>query len=218
MGQKVNPIGLRLGINKVWDSIWYAEKEYADNLLEDLKIKRYIKNDFNKRKDAAISKVTIERITNKINIYIHTARPAIVIGRKGTEIENLRKEITDLIKTDKKVQIKIVQIKKPETDARLIADNIAAQIEKRTPYRRAMKHAITNAMRSGVLGIKITCSGRLGGAEMARTETYKEGRIPLQTLRADIDYALSVAVTTLGAIGVKVWVYHGDKVGVFEDK
>ncbi len=218
MGQKVNPIGLRLGINKVWDSIWYAEKEYADNLLEDLKIKRYIKNDFNKRKDAAISKVTIERITNKINIYIHTARPAIVIGRKGTEIENLKKEITDLIKTDKKVQIKIVQIKKPETDARLIADNIAAQIEKRTPYRRAMKHAITNAMRSGVLGIKITCSGRLGGAEMARTETYKEGRIPLQTLRADIDYALSVAVTTLGAIGVKVWVYHGDKVGVFEDK
>ncbi len=217
MGQKVNPIGLRLGINKIWDSIWYADKDYADKLLEDLKIKDYIKKVFNKEKDAAISKVTIQRITNKININIHTARPAIVIGRKGAEIENLKKKLQNLIKTEKNIQIKIVQIRKPEVDARLIADNIAGQIEKRTPYRRAMKHAITNAMRSGVLGIKITCSGRLGGSEMARTETYKDGRIPLQTLKADIDYALGVAVTTLGAIGIKVWVYTGDKKGVFED-
>ncbi len=217
MGQKVNPIGLRIGINKVWDSVWYAEKDYADKFLEDLKIKDYIKNVFNKEKDAAISRVTIQRITDKININIHTARPAIVIGRKGAEIENLKNKLLKLTKTDKNIQIKIVQIRKPEVDAKLIADNIATQIEKRTPYRRAMKHAITNAMRSGVLGIKITCSGRLGGAEMARTETYKDGRIPLQTLRADIDYALSVAVTTLGAIGIKVWVYTGDKMGVFED-
>jgi small subunit ribosomal protein S3 len=183
--------------------------------MEDLKIRNFIKKGFAKRKDAAISKVTIERFTDKININIFTARPAIVIGRKGQEIEGLKKQISKLI-NNTKVQIKIVQIKKPELDAQLISENIAAMIEKRTPYRRAMKQSISNAMRSGAQGIKIFCAGRLGGAEMARSESYKEGRIPLQTLRAQIDYGYTTAVTTLGAIGVKVWVYTGDTYEKFD--
>ncbi|MBU1078584.1 MAG: 30S ribosomal protein S3 [Spirochaetes bacterium] len=215
MGQKVNPIGLRIGVNKKWSSIWFAKKEYADNLIEDLNIRKYIRSVLGKSKDAAISKITIERFTDKININIHTARPAIVIGRKGQEIEGLKKKIIKLI-SNKNVQIKIVQIKKPELDAKLISENIAAQIEKRTPYRRAMKQAMSNAMRSGAKGIKIHCSGRLGGSEMARQESYKEGRIPLQTLRAQIDYGITTAVTTLGSIGVKVWVYTGDLYDKFE--
>ncbi len=214
MGQKVNPVGLRVGINRLWDSIWYAEKEYADNLLEDLKIRKYIK-EFGKRRDAAISRVTIERFPEQINVNIYTARPAIVIGRKGAEIERLRVEIEKLT-DNKKVQLKIVQIKRPETDAQLIAENIAEQIEKRFPYRRAMKQAIANAIRSGAKGIKVSCSGRLAGAEMARTEHYKEGRIPLQTLRAKVDYGFATAITTLGTIGVKVWVYKGDSMDPFE--
>jgi len=216
MGQKVNPIGLRIGINKKWNFIWYADKkEYSHLLLEDLKIYNYIKNDFAKKKDAAVSNVTIERFTDKININIHTARPAIIIGRKGQEIEKLKSEIAKLIGNDK-IQIKIVQIKKPELDAQLIAENVAALIEKRIPYRRAMKQAISNAIRSGAKGIKIQCSGRLGGAEMARSESYKHGRIPLQTLRAQIDYGFTEAITTLGTIGVKVWVYTGDFYEKFE--
>ena len=215
MGQKVNPIGLRIGINKKWASVWFANKEYPDLLIEDLKIREFIKKEFAKKRDAAISKVTIERFADKININVHTARPAIVIGRKGQEIEGLKKEIIKLI-NNSKIQIKIVQIKKPELNAQLVADNIAAMIEKRTPYRRAMKQAISNAMRSGAEGIKIYCSGRLGGAEMARSESYKQGRVPLQTFRAKIDYGLTTAVTTLGAVGVKVWVYTGDSVEKFE--
>ncbi len=202
-------------MNKRWDSIWFANKEYSDYLLEDLKIRKYIKHEFSKKKDAAISKVTIERFTDKININVHTARPAIVIGRKGQEIESLKKDITKLI-NNPKVQIKIVQIKKPELNSQLIAENIAAMIEKRTPYRRAMKQSISNAMRSGAKGIKINCAGRLGGAEMARAESYKEGRIPLQTLRAQIDYGYTTAVTTLGSVGIKVWVYTGDTYEKFE--
>ncbi len=209
MGQKVNPIGLRLGINKKWNSVWFAKKEYSDNLIEDLKVRKFIKEKLGKSKDAAISKITIERFTVKLNINIHTARPAIVIGRKGQEIESLKKQIIKLI-NNKNVQIKIVQIKKPELDAKLISESIAARIEKRTPYRRAMKQAISNAMRSGAKGIKVHCSGRLGGSEMARAESYKEGRIPLQTLRAQIDFGFTTADTTLGSIGVKVWVYTGD--------
>ena len=215
MGQKVNPVIFRIGMNKRWDSIWFANKEYSDYLLEDLKIRKYIKHEFSKKKDAAISKVTIERFTDKININVHTARPAIVIGRKGQEIESLKKDITKLI-NNPKVQIKIVQIKKPELNSQLIAENIAAMIEKRTPYRRAMKQSISNAMRSGAKGIKINCAGRLGGAEMARAESYKEGRIPLQTLRAQIDYGYTTAVTTLGSVGIKVWVYTGDTYEKFE--
>ncbi len=215
MGQKVNPIIFRIGMNKRWDSIWFANKEYSDYMLEDLKIRKYIKHEFSKKKDAAISKVTIERFTDKININVHTARPAIVIGRKGQEIENLKKDITKLI-NNPKIQIKIVQIKKPELNSQLIAENIAAMIEKRTPYRRAMKQSISNAMRSGAKGIKINCAGRLGGAEMARAESYKEGRIPLQTLRAQIDYGYTTAVTTLGSVGIKVWVYIGDTYEKFE--
>lgn len=209
MGQKVNPIGMRISINKKWSSAWFAKKEYSDFLIEDLKIRDFIKKEFAKRKDAAISKVTIERFTDKIHINVHTARPAIVIGRKGQEIEGLKKDIVKLI-DNSKIQIKIVQIKKPELNAQLIADNIAAMIERRTPYRRVMKQAIANAMRSGAQGIKIFCAGRLGGAEMARSESYKQGRIPLQTLRSKIDYGLATAGTTLGSIGVKVWVYIGD--------
>lgn len=215
MGQKVNPIGLRVGINKKWDSLWYANKDYSDKLIEDLKIRKFIKKEFNKKKDAAIAKVTIERFTDKININIHTARPAIVIGRKGQEIEKLKKDIKKLINNNK-VDIKIVQIKKPEIDAQLISDNIAMQIEKRVPYRRSMKQAISNAIRSGAKGIKILSSGRLGGSEMARTESYKQGQIPLHTLRAQIDYGYSIAVTTLGTIGVKVWIYSGDATTKFD--
>ncbi len=209
MGQKVNPIGLRLSVTKRWDSVWFASKEYPGLLIEDLKIREFIRNEFAAKKDAAISKVTIERFTDKININIHTARPAIVIGRKGQEIEGLKKEIIKLIGSPK-IQLGIIQIKKPELNAQLIADNIAALIERRTPYRRAMKQAISNAMRSGAQGIKILCSGRLGGAEMARSESYKQGRVPLQTLRSQIDYGLTTAVTKLGSVGVKVWVYAGD--------
>ncbi len=209
MGQKVNPIGLRIGIGREWDSIWYADKDYADNLLEDLKIKKFIKS-FGKKRDAAISRVTIERFPEQINVNVYTARPAIIIGKKGAEIEKLRKDVEKMT-NNKTVKLKIVQIKRPEVDAQLISANIAQQIEKRFPYRRSMKQAITNALRSGAKGIKVICSGRLGGAEMARTESYKEGRIPLQTLSANIDYGFSTAVTTLGAVGVKVWVYNEDE-------
>ena len=208
MGQKTNPIGLRLGIIKSWNSSWFDQKNYAEKLHEDLKIRNYIRKRLDK---AAVSKIEIERTAKRVTISIHTARPGIVIGKKGTEVDKLREELRGL--TNKDIQININEIKKPELDAYLVAENIARQIEGKVSWRRAMKKAITSAMRLGAEGIKIMCSGRLGGAEMARSEMYKDGRIPLHTLRADVDYAQYDAVTTYGTIGVKVWIFNGEVIG-----
>ncbi len=208
MGQKTNPIGLRLGIIKSWNSSWFDQKNYAEKLHEDLKIRNYIRKRLDK---AAVSKIEIERTAKRVTISIHTARPGIVIGKKGAEVDKLREELRSL--TNKDIQININEIKKPELDAYLVAENIARQIEGKVSWRRAMKKAITSAMRLGAEGIKIMCSGRLGGAEMARSEMYKDGRIPLHTLRADVDYAQYDAVTTYGTIGVKVWIFHGEVIG-----
>lgn len=205
MGQKVKPIGLRLGINRTWDSRWYADERYADYLHEDLEIRKYLKK---KLAQAGISKIVIERPAKKARISIHSARPGVVIGKKGQDIEVLRKEIQKM--TDTEVQLNIVEVKKPELDAQLVADSVAQQLERRVAFRRAMKRVIQSAMRLGAGGIKVACSGRLGGAEIARTEQYREGRVPLHTLRADIDYATSTAHTTYGACGIKVWIYKGD--------
>lgn len=205
MGQKVNPIGLRIGINKSWGSRWYAKKNYANNLHEDLSIRRYLNN---RLKSGEVSEIEIIRYLDKVNVIVHTARPGIVIGRKGAEVENISKELTAF--TDLNVQIKIKEIKNPELDARLIAQGIARQLEGRVAFRRAMKKAISSATQAGARGIKISCAGRLGGAEMARAEHYKEGMIPLHTFRADIDYGFAEAHTTFGSIGVKVWVYKGE--------
>lgn len=205
MGQKVNPIGLRLGINKSWDSRWYSKKDYAKYLHEDIKIREYLEGRLG---GGEVSKVEIIRYPEKLNIIIHTARPGIVIGRKGAEVENISKELQKF--TDKNIQIKIKEIKNPQLDAKLIAENIARQLVGRVAFRRAMKRAISSAMQGGARGIKVSCAGRLGGAEMARSEHYKEGMIPLHTFRADIDYGLAEAKTTFGAIGVKVWVYKGE--------
>lgn len=212
MGQKVNPVGYRIGVNKQTDSIWFATgKDYITNFHEDLKIKKYIKN----RLDSAmISKISIARKTKSITLDIHTGRPGQVIGRKGTEIEKLRNELSVLVNKNRtstlNVFVNVQEIKLPWIDARLIGEEIARQLKRRISFRRAMKFAIRNAMRNGAQGIKIQCSGRLGGAEMARTERYQEGRTPLHTLRADIDYALTEVTTTYGIIGIKVWVYKGD--------
>ncbi|APF17659.1 30S ribosomal protein S3 [Caldithrix abyssi] len=208
MGQKTNPIGLRLGIIKSWNSSWFDQKNYAEKLHEDLKIRNYIRKRLDK---ASVSKIEIERTAKRVTISIHTARPGIVIGKKGAEVDKLREELRSL--TKKEIQININEIKKPELDAYLVAENIARQIEGKVSWRRAMKKAITAAMRLGAEGIKIMCSGRLGGAEMARTEMYKDGRIPLHTLRADVDYAQYDAVTTYGTIGIKVWIFHGEVIG-----
>ena len=208
MGQKTNPIGLRLGIIKSWNSSWFDQKNYAEKLHEDLKIRNYIRKRLDK---AAVSKIEIERTAKRVTISIHTARPGIVIGKKGAEVDKLREELRRL--TNKDIQININEIKKPELDAYLVAENIARQIEGKVSWRRAMKKAITSAMRLGAEGIKIMCSGRLGGAEMARSEMYKDGRIPLHTLRADVDYAQYDAVTTYGTIGVKVWIFNGEVIG-----
>ncbi|MFN3603986.1 MAG: 30S ribosomal protein S3 [Leptonema sp. (in: bacteria)] len=205
MGQKVNPIGLRIGINKTWDSIWYESDRYRDYLVEDLSLKEFIHSYYPK---GTIVKIIIKRLMEKINVTIETAKPGVVIGPKGLKIEALKKEIKD--KFNKIVNIYIEEKKKPETIAKIIADTIADQIEKRMPYKRTMKQAIRSAMRNNVQGIKVMVSGRLNGVDMARTEFYKEGRIPLHTLRADIDYAVSEAETTYGIIGIKVWVYKGD--------
>ncbi len=206
MGQKVNPTGLRVGIIRSWDSVWYDEKKsYADNLHEDLKIQKFIQK---YHKNAGIAKVTIERLYDRLNINIHAARPGLLIGRKGADIEILKKDLQRI--ASKTVYINIIEVKKPEKISKLIAEQVAAQVVSRFPYRRAVKQAIAGAIRGGALGIKITVSGRLNGAEMARTESYKEGRIPLHTLRADIDYGFGEALTTFGLIGVKVWVYNGD--------
>ncbi|WP_227764124.1 30S ribosomal protein S3 [Zhaonella formicivorans] len=205
MGQKVHPKGLRIGIIKDWDAKWYADRDYVELLHEDLKVRRYLK----KRLFAAgVSTIEIERAANRVKVSIHTAKPGIVIGRGGTEVEALRKELEKM--TGKQVSLNIVEIKKPEIDAQLVAENVAAQLEKRISFRRAMKQAVSKAMRLGAEGIKISVSGRLGGAEIARTEWYSEGKVPLHTLRADIDYGFAEANTTYGKIGVKVWVYKGE--------
>ena len=205
MGQKVNPIGLRLGITRTWESRWFARKDYAKLLHEDLKIRKHVKE---KLKNGEVSHVEIIRYPEKINVIIHTARPGIVIGRKGVEVENLSKELSEY--TDKAIQIKIKEIKTPELDAELVAQSVARQLEGRISFRRAMKKAISSAMQAGARGIKISVSGRLGGAEMARTEHYMDGMVPLHTFRADIDYGFAEAKTTFGTIGVKVWINKGE--------
>jgi small subunit ribosomal protein S3 len=206
MGQKVNPIGLRLGINKTWDSRWYAsDEEYGTLLHEDVRIRGALMEDL---KQAAVSRVVVERPHKKCRVTIHTARPGIVIGKKGADIEKLRKTVAKL--TDSDVVINIVEIRKPETDAHLVAQSIAQQLERRVAVRRAMKRAVQSAMRLGAQGIRINCSGRLGGAEIARAEWYREGRVPLHTLRADIDYGVATAHTAYGTIGVKVWIFKGE--------
>jgi small subunit ribosomal protein S3 len=205
LGQKVNPIGLRLGIVKTWESRWYSDKKYSEYILEDHKIRKFIKKKLN---HAGISKIEIERSAKRIRLRIYTARPGIVIGKKGSEIELLKKELEKMVSQE--VSIDIQEIRKPEIDAQLIAENVALQIERRVAFRRAMKRGVSSAMRFGAIGIKIICAGRLGGAEMARTEWYREGRVPLHTLRADIDYGFTEANTTYGIIGVKVFVFHGE--------
>jgi small subunit ribosomal protein S3 len=205
LGQKVNPIGLRLGIVKTWESRWYAGKSYADYILEDYKIRKFLKN---KLHHAGISRIEIERSSKHIKLRVFTSRPGIVIGKKGAEISQLKKEIEK--KVAHEVMIDIQEVRKPEIDAQLVAENVALQIERRVAFRRAMKRGVSSAMRFGAMGVKIRCSGRLGGAEMARTEWYKEGRIPLHTLRADIDYGFIEARTTYGIIGVKVFVFKGE--------
>jgi small subunit ribosomal protein S3 len=205
LGQKVNPVGLRLGIVKTWDSRWYAGKNYADYILEDHKIRKFIKK---KLYHAGISKIEIERSSKRVRLRIYTARPGIVIGKKGSEIEQLKKELEKMVVQE--VLIDIQEVRKPEIDAQLVAENVALQIERRVAFRRAMKRGVASAMRFGAKGVKIICAGRLGGAEMARTEWYREGRVPLHTLRADIDYGFTEANTTYGIIGIKVFVFKGE--------
>jgi small subunit ribosomal protein S3 len=205
LGQKVNPIGLRLGIIKTWESRWYSDKRYAEYIREDFNLRKFIKK---KLYHAGISKIEIERSTKRIRLRIHTARPGIVIGKKGSEIERLKKELEG--KVSQEIMIDIQEVRKPEIDAQLVAENVAMQIERRVAFRRAMKRGVTSAIRFGAQGIKIICAGRLGGAEMARTEWYREGRVPMHTLRADIDYGFIEARTTYGIIGVKVFIFKGE--------
>ena len=206
MGQKVNPVGLRVGINRTWDSRWYADKrEYGHLLHEDIRIRRFLQK---RLVQAGISRVVIERPAKKARVTIYTARPGLVIGKKGADIEKLRQSLSMMTGND--VHLNIVEIRKPEIDAKLVAENICNQLERRIAFRRAMKRAVQSAMRLGALGIRINCGGRLGGAEIARTEWYREGRVPLHTLRADIDYGEATAFTTYGTCGVKVWVFKGE--------
>lgn len=205
MGQKVNPHGLRVGVISDWDSRWYAESDFADNLVEDYKIRKYLKK---KLYSAGVSKIEIERASDRLKIIIFTAKPGVVIGKGGSEIEKLKVEVQKF--TTKKLMVDIKEVKKPDTDAQLVAESIAAQLENRISFRRAMKSTMARTMRTGAKGIKTAVSGRLGGADMARTEFYSEGTIPLQTLRADIDYGFAEADTTYGKLGVKVWIYHGE--------
>jgi len=205
LGQKVNPIGLRLGIIKTWESRWYAGKQYADYILEDHKIRRFVKK---KLYHAGVSRIEIERSSKKIRLRIYTSRPGIVIGKKGSEISQLKNAVEKL--TSHEILIDIQEVRKPETNAQLVAENVAMQIERRVAFRRAMKRAVTSAMRFGAQGIKIAAGGRLGGAEMARSEWYREGRVPLHTLRADIDYGFAEAKTTYGLIGIKVFIFKGE--------
>ena len=205
MGQKVNPIGFRIGIYKDWSSKWYGEKDYAKFLHQDIKIRKFIKE---KLKHAGVSKINIERTASNTRVIIHTAKPGIVIGKKGSEIDVLKKDIVKFAGKD--INIDIQEVRKPDTDAQLVAENIALQMERRVAFRRAMKKAVTTAVKLGAKGIKVMCAGRLGGAEIARTEWYREGRVPLHTLRADIDYGFAEAMTTYGLIGVKVWIFKGE--------
>ena len=205
MGHKVNPIGLRLGINRTWDSRWFAAKSYADLLHQDLRVRSYLRQ---RLQQAGVSRIVIERPAKNAKVTIYTARPGVVIGKKGGDIEKLRAELSVMTETD--VNLNIIEIRKPEIDANLIAENVAQQLSRRVAFRRAMKRAVQSAMRLGALGIRINCSGRLGGAEIARTEWYREGRVPLHTLRAEIDYGEATAQTTYGACGVKVWVFKGE--------
>jgi small subunit ribosomal protein S3 len=208
LGQKTNPIGLRLGIIRGWDANWFDEQNFAEKLHEDIKVRNYIKN---RLRRAGVSRIIIERTTKLLRITINSSRPGLIIGRSGQEITKLEEEVRRL--TNKEVKILISEVKKPELEAVLVAENIAAQIEGRVSFRRAMKMAVSNAMKMGAVGIKVQCSGRLGGAEMARSEQYKDGRIPLHTLRADIDYGFAVAQTIYGSIGVKVWICRGEILG-----
>ncbi|ACL18495.1 ribosomal protein S3 [Desulfitobacterium hafniense DCB-2] len=205
MGQKVNPKGLRVGIIRDWEGRWFADKNYLELLHEDLKVRKFVKT---KLQQAGVPKVEIERAANRVKVSIYAAKPGIVIGRGGTEVENLRKQLEAM--TGKQVAVNIVEVKKPELDAQLVAESVAQQLEKRVSFRRAMKQTVQRTMRQGGQGIKISCSGRLGGAEIARTEWYSEGKVPLHTLRADIDYGFAEANTTYGKIGVKVWIYKGE--------
>jgi small subunit ribosomal protein S3 len=205
MGQKINPIGLRLGINKTWDSRWFAGADYADKLHEDIKIRAYIKKALNQ---AGVSKIVIERPSKKCFVSIHSARPGVVIGKKGADIDKIKKDVQKFTKDE--VQVNIIEIRKPELDSTLIAEGVAQQLERRVAFRRAMKRAVQSALRMGAEGIRINVSGRLGGAEIARMEWYREGRVPLHTLRADVDYGIATALTTYGIIGVKVWVFKGE--------
>ncbi len=205
MGQKINPIGLRLGINKTWDSRWFAGDNYADKLHEDIKIRRFVKKTLNQ---AGVSKVIIERTGKKCYVSIHSARPGVVIGKKGADIDNVKKSVQKLTKDE--VHLNIIEVRKPELDSVLIAEGIAQQLERRVAFRRAMKRAVQSALRMGAEGIRINVSGRLGGAEIARMEWYREGRVPLHTLRADVDYGIATALTAYGIIGVKVWVFKGE--------
>ena len=205
MGQKINPVGLRVGINRTWDSRWYARKDYAALLHEDLKLRKYLQE---RLVQAGVSRIIIERPAKKARVTIHTARPGVVIGKKGADIEKLRLDLAKLTKSE--VHLNIVEIRKPEIDAALVAESIAQQLERRVAFRRAMKRAVQSAMRLGAQGIRINCSGRLGGAEIARLEWYREGRVPLHTLRADIDFGTATARTTYGSCGVKVWVFKGE--------
>lgn len=205
MGQKVNPVGLRLGINRTWDSRWFAQKDYARYLHEDFAIRAYIQKLL---PQAGISKILVERPAKKARLSIYTARPGVLIGKKGADIGKLRQKLIQM--TDADVAVNIVEVRKPETDAKLVAETIAQQIERRVSFRRAMKRSMQSALRLGAQGIRVNCSGRLAGAEIARMEWYREGRVPLHTLRSDIDYGTAVAKTTYGAIGVKVWIYKGE--------
>ncbi|WP_114572167.1 30S ribosomal protein S3 [Exiguobacterium flavidum] len=206
MGQKINPTGLRVGIIKDWESRWFADKDYADLLHEDYVVREYIEK---RLKDASVSQIEIERAANRVNISLHTAKPGMVIGKGGSEIETLRKDITNLT-NGKRVHVNVVEVKNPDAVAKLVAENIARQLEGRVSFRRAMKQSIQRSMRSGIKGIKTEVSGRLGGADIARSEKYSEGTVPLHTLRADIDYGTAEADTTYGKIGVKVWLHHGE--------
>ncbi len=205
MGQKVHPVGFRVGVNKTWKSRWYADKTYGQFLHEDLRIRKFIKE---RLFHAGISRVEIERTAERIRVFIHTARPGIIIGKKGAEVEKLKSELMGM--TNKDIQLEILEVRRPELDAQLLAEQVASQLERRVAFRRAMKKAVTATLRLGAKGVRIACAGRLAGAEIARREWYREGRVPLHTLRADIDYGYAESLTTYGLIGVKTWIYHGD--------
>jgi small subunit ribosomal protein S3 len=213
MGQKVHPVGFRVGVIRDWQSKWYAERDYQRFLHEDIRIRRYLKK---KLKDAGVARVTVERAANKAKVYVHAAKPGLIIGKRGSGLDALRGELQKMSHTE--VFLNIIEVRKVETDATLVAENIAAQLEKRVSFRRAMKKAVTQARRAGAEGIKVICSGRLGGAEMGRTERYLEGRVPLHTLRADVDFGLAEAHTTYGVIGVRVWVFRGEVLPGDEDR